>query len=130
MRRVLLWPFHARVSEPKHPSLAVFPTESHYNWQWFHLVQNSRAVILDAMPAGFRPIVQVIDNYERAHELAILFEPRTSGGKLLVCSIDLAGQHEKPQARQLLHSLLRHVNSDPFTPPTVLDLSILQRILQ
>ena len=55
--------------DPKHPALAGFPTDSHSNWQWFHLLMNLRALILDTMPAGFRPFVQVIDNFERAHKL-------------------------------------------------------------
>ena len=29
--------------DPKHPALAQFPTEFHANWQWFHLLMNSRA---------------------------------------------------------------------------------------
>jgi len=58
--------------DPKHPALADFPTEFHSDWQWFHLLQNSRALILDGMPAGTRPLVQVIDNYERAHRLGVV----------------------------------------------------------
>jgi hypothetical protein len=116
--------------DPKHPALADFPTESHSDWQWFHLLQNSRALILDAMPAGYRPLVQVIDNYERAHKLGVVFEARVGPGRLLVSSIDLAGQSDKPEARQLMHSLLRYMNSSQFQPATEVDGALLGSIIR
>jgi hypothetical protein len=116
--------------DPKHPALTRFPTEFHANWQWFYLLQNSRALILDSMPAGFRPTVQVIDNYERAHKLGVLFEARVGPGNLVVCSIDLPRLQDHPEARQFLHSLLQYMNSGLFAPSTALDEEALRRILQ
>jgi Glycosyl hydrolases family 2, sugar binding domain len=116
--------------DPKHPALSRFPTESHSNWQWFHLLQNSRALILDSMPAGFRPIVQVIDNFERAHKLGVLFEARVGPGNLVVCSIDLPRLRDHPEARQFLDSLLEYMNSGLFAPSTALDEAAVRRILQ
>ncbi len=116
--------------DPNHPALSSFPTEFHTNWQWFHLLRNSRSIILDAMPAGCKPLVQVIDNCERAHKLAAIFEVKVGPGKLLVCSIDLPRLQDKPEARQLLHSLLQYMNSDRFTPATAVDDATLHRILQ
>ena len=66
--------------DPKHPALAQFPTDFHSDWQWFHLLMNSRALILDPLPAGFRPVVQVIDNFERSHKLGLIFEAKVGGG--------------------------------------------------
>ncbi len=57
--------------DPNHPAFADFPTEFHSNWQWFNLLRNSRSMILDAMPAGYRPIVQVIDNSNVRRNLAM-----------------------------------------------------------
>jgi hypothetical protein len=116
--------------DPAHPAFADFPTEFHSNWQWFNLLQNSRTMILDAMPAGYRPIVQVIDNLERAKKLGNVFEVKMGKGKLLVCSINLPAIQDKPEARQLLHSLLRYMNSDRFEPKTTIDDATLGRILQ
>jgi hypothetical protein len=116
--------------DPNHPAFADFPTEFHSNWQWFNLLQNSRTMILDAMPAGYRPIVQVIDNLERAKKLGNVFEVKMGKGKLLVCSINLPAIQDKPEARQLLHSLLRYMNSDYFEPKTTIDDTTLDRILQ
>jgi len=116
--------------DPNHPAFADFPTEFHSNWQWFNLLQSSRTMILDAMPAGYRPIVQVIDNLERAKKLGNVFEVKMGKGKLLVCSINLPAIQDKPEARQLLRSLLRYMNSDHFEPKTTIDDTTLGRILQ
>jgi hypothetical protein len=115
--------------DPAAPALAGFPTEFHSNWQWWHLVKNSRPVVLDETPAGYRPVVQVIDNFVRNHKLGVIFETRVGKGKLLVCAIDLRGLQDKPEARQLYHSLLRYVASDAFAPATELDGGLLQRLL-
>jgi hypothetical protein len=115
---------------PKDPAFAQFPTDFHSNWQWFHLLMNSRAVILDEAPTGFHPTVQVIDNYERAHKLGMIFEAKVGKGKLMVCAIDLLGQNEKPEAQQLMHSLLQYMNSPRFTPTTMMDEALIQKILQ
>jgi len=115
--------------DPKSPALAKFPTEFHSNWQWWHLVKNSRPIILDDAPAGYRPIVQVIDNFERNHKLGLLFEARVGKGRVLICAVDLLGQQDKPAARQLLHSLLRYLDSPAFAPEAEWDADLLKRLL-
>lgn len=103
--------------DPKHPALAAFPTEFHSNWQWWDLVKHSRSMILDDLPADFRPLVQVIDNLERNQKLGALFEAKIGPGRLMVCSIDLVSDLDKrPVARQLRHSLLCYMASDSFKP--------------
>ena len=48
--------------DPASPALAQFPTESHSDWQWFQLTLHAQPLILDTlMPAGDRPMVQVIE---------------------------------------------------------------------
>ncbi len=116
--------------DPNHPALAGFPTEFHSNWQWFNLLRNSRTIILDEMPKDYRPVVQVIDNCQRANKLGNIFEVKIGKGKLLVCSINLLALKDKPEARQLLSSLLRYMNSDKFSPQTSIDQTTLSRILQ
>ena len=116
--------------DPDAPALAGFPTEFHSNWQWWHLVKNSRPIILDDTPADYRPIVQVIDNFARNHKLGLIFETKVGKGKLLVCAIDLRGLQDKPEARQLLHSLLRYVDSPAFAPKAGLDGALLSKLLR
>ena len=109
-----------------HPALAEFPTEFHSNWQWWRLVKNARPIILDETPADYRPIIHVIDNFARNHKLGLLFETRVGQGKLLVCASDLPALQDYPEARQLMHSLLRYVGSQAFDPKTKLDENLLE----
>jgi hypothetical protein len=71
----------------------------------------------------------VIDNFARNHKLGLLFEAKMGQGKLLVCASDLPALQEHPEARQLLHSLLRYVSSDRFQPAQSLDWETLKNIL-
>jgi hypothetical protein len=103
--------------DPKHPALALFPTDFHSDWQWWHLVTRAAPMILDDLPREIRPVVQVIDDWVTAHKLALAFEARVSGGKLLVCSMDLAnGLDENPVARQMRASLLAYMAGPAFAP--------------
>lgn len=117
------------VCDPGSPALAKFPTEFHSNWQWWHLVKNSRPIQFDDTPDGYRPTVQVIDNFERNHKLGLIAETKVGQGKLLICAIDLLGHQDKPEARQLLHSLLQYIGSPKFAPKAELDAELLKRIL-
>jgi hypothetical protein len=97
--------------DARHPALAAFPTETHSNWQWWDLVMGSRAAVLNGTPSKFRPIVQVIDNFERNHKLGFLFEAKVGPGSLLVCTLDLLNKQDSPVARQMLHSLMQYAQS-------------------
>jgi hypothetical protein len=114
---------------PEHPALASFPTSFHSDWQWWHLVRNSRPIILDETPRDFRPLVQVIDNFDRNHKLGLIFETTYGGGSLLVCAIDLPAHQDHPEARQLLHSLLQYAGSPKFAPLHTLDPGLLGKLL-
>jgi len=114
---------------PETPALSRFPTEFHSNWQWWHLVKNSRPIILDETPASYRPTLHVIDNFARNHKLGLIFETRFSKGKLLVCAIDLPDLQDRPEARQLLHSLLQYAASEEFAPEVELDNELLKKLL-
>ncbi|MHC4087283.1 MAG: sugar-binding domain-containing protein [Planctomycetota bacterium] len=115
--------------DPKTPALAEFPTEFHSDWQWWHLVKNSRPIILDDTPAGYCPIVQVIDNFQRNHKLGLIAETKVGKGGMLICVIDLPGHQDKAEARQLLHSLLTYIDSAAFDPKAELDGKLLKKLL-
>lgn len=117
------------LSNPTHPALGQFPTEFHSNWQWFNLVMNSQPLILDALPKGYRPLVQVIDNNERVHRLGLIFELKVGPGRLLVCATDLLAQQDKPEARQLLAGLLQYAGSNQFNPQTEATMDQVQELL-
>jgi arylsulfatase A-like enzyme len=112
-----------------HPALASFPTAFHSDYQWFDIVMNSCGVILDTAPKGFKPIVQVIDNFDRNHRLGLIFEAKVGAGRLLVCAVDLNALKDKPEAACLLDSLLRYASSDAFAPQTDVDPDTLGKLL-
>ena len=103
--------------DPKHPALAGFPTEYHSNWQWWYLVSRAGAMILDDLPSGLRPTVQVIDDWFTARRLGLLFEARVGQGSLVVCSIDLESNLEaNPVARQFRATILSYMAGNRFNP--------------
>jgi hypothetical protein len=118
--------------DPASPALAQFPTESHSDWQWFQMTLHAQPLILDALlPAGDHPIVQVIDNYDRDHKLGLVFEARVGPGRLLVCATDLLTLGaERPEARQLLASLLAYAGSDRFDPRTAMSVEALRELFR
>ena len=137
--------------DPRHPALAGFPTESHLNWQWWELLSPSsplvttepdkpfgggalapvRATVLNATPAGFRPIVQVIDQPLRNNKEGVLWETRVGPGRLVVCTLDLTTRLEqRVVARQLRRSLLSYLASGERAPATELPAKVLDEILE
>ena len=109
--------------DPKHPVFNDFPTEYHSNWQWWDPVSHSQAMILDDLPANLKPLIQPIDTWFENRRLALAFESKTNGGKLLVCSIDLKNKmDERAVSKQLMISLLNYMNSQSFNP--VIELGI------
>ncbi len=108
--------------DPSHPALTEFPTEFHSNWQWWDLIQNAQAMILNGLPPELRPVVQVIDDWTTCRRLGLVFEAEVDGGKLLVCGSDLSTDLDKrPVARQMRHSLRAYMASDAFRPTVRLD---------
>ena len=101
---------------PEHPLFDNFPTENHTNWQWYPIVKESYPLIIDQLPADFRPIVQVIDNIERNHRLGLLFEFQIGKGKILICMADLEASMDKPETRQLYKSMVDYMRTNAFNP--------------
>jgi hypothetical protein len=103
--------------DPKNPLFNDFPTEYYSNWQWWDPVSHSQAMIINGFPADLKPLIQPIDTWFENRRLALAFESKTNGGKLLVCSIDLKNRiDERPVSGQLLISLLNYMNSPSFKP--------------
>ncbi len=111
--------------DKQHPALAGFPTETHSTAQWYDVVTASRAVKLDG--AGLSPIVRTMDNCERNHDLATLFEANVLGGKLLVCTAPLHEQ-DSIACAALLGSLSEYVSSEKFTPAQNASIEVLDAI--
>jgi hypothetical protein len=116
--------------DPKHPVFREFPTEYHSNWQWWDPVSHSQAMILDGFPAGMKPLIQPIDTWFENRRLALLFETKTGGGKLMVCSIDMKDlANERIVSKQLLKSMLDYMNSDSFNPQTEINHKTIKELI-
>jgi len=87
--------------------------------------------VMDAFPAGFRPLVYHIDDWFTNRKLGLLFETKAGKGKLMVCSADITNDLDKRHAaRQFRHSIEQYMASDQFNPATELDLEIVKDLLQ
>jgi hypothetical protein len=116
--------------DPKHPVFSDFPTEFHSNWQWWDPVSHSQAMILDSFPANLKPLIQPIDTWFENRRLALAFEVKAAGGKLMVCSIDMQNISEtRLVSKQLLLSILNYMNSDAFNPQVEVDLSKVNELM-
>ena len=113
--------------ENKHPSLAQFPSENYSTAQWYDIVSASRAAILDG--TGIEPIVRTIDNCERNHNLGTIFEVKTGGGSLLVCTANLDGEPNSLPCIQLMKSLLDYAASENFKPEQTVEIDVLNAVL-
>jgi hypothetical protein len=115
---------------PKHPLFGGFPTEYHSNWQWWDPVSHSQAMILDGFPAGLKPLIQPIDTWFENRRLALAFEARCAGGKLLVCSIDMKEiPEERIVSKRLLGSIMNYMNGASFDPKIEVEAEQIKKII-
>ena len=112
-----------------HPALASFPTHKYATPQWYKIVSHCDCAILDDVtPKQYRPIVQMVDNFERNHKLGILFEGKAGDGQLMVCTSRLSEVTEYPEIKCFAKSVLDYVTSDAFSPKQELDIDALKKV--
>ena len=115
--------------DPKLPVFKDFPTEFYSNWQWWDPVSHSQAMILNGFPANLKPLIQPIDTWFENRRLALAFEAKTYGGKLMVCSIDLDNiSDDRLVSKQLLVSVLNYMNSEMFNPQVEVDINKIKEL--
>ena len=136
----------------EHAALKQFPSHTYATPQWYQLVSHCDCAILDdTTDKNFRPIVQMIDNFDRNHKLGILFEGQVGNGSLLVCTIRLSelvnlteptrdesitatdevityrDVTKLPEVDQFIRSIMSYVSSDAFKPSQTLDMKKLRK---
>ena len=85
-------------------------------------------MILDGID-NLSPLIQVIDNFFKNRKMATLVEAQVGNGKLIICTINLDGENEnRPEVRQLKHSILQYMNSSRFAPKNTVSESDLQKL--
>lgn len=115
--------------DSKHPVFGDFECEEYSTYPWWSIVTNSRAMILDNAPKDLRVMVRTIDNFERNHNLGMMFECRVLDGKLLVCSFDYEKAAGCPEGRMLLKSIANYVSSDRFNPDCIVDVDFIRNLI-
>lgn len=99
----------------EHHALASFLTEYYTTPQWYEMVTEGAAVVLD--DTDIVPVVEVIDNFDRAHRLGFIFEfsDRESKARIIVCAADLRAlaKDNVGAAYYLAKSLYEYADSEP-----------------
>lgn len=107
----------------EHPALEEFFSDSFTTPQWYEIVTHSRLAVMDRAPEGFRPIVQMADNFERCHRLGLLWEASVGAGRLMVCTARLSEIADKPEVQAFARGIIRYMSSAGFAPETSLSLA-------
>ncbi len=102
-----------------HPVFEHFPTEEWTTFLWFHMA-NQRAFIL---PRYMKTIVAEMDSYVTLRPMAMLFEAKCCGGKLMASSMGLQDLQQFPEARALLQGIYEYMGSDRFNPEEMIEIT-------
>jgi beta-galactosidase len=107
----------------EHPLMKRFPHDGTSNWQWYHLVDKTPAVSLDSVPK-VRPVVEVMDNFNRGKKLAYAFEAQVGKGKLFVSTFRLSEGYDikRPESAYLFSQTLDYLLGGEFNPPVRLSI--------
>lgn len=117
--------------DPKNPALKEFPTQYYSNYQWWDAVSHSNTIILDSVAKDLKPIVRVIDDWNSAKPLGLLFECKVGRGKLLFSAIDLISDREnRPEAKQLLESLATYMEGNQFHPSITVSMNKIENLFK
>jgi hypothetical protein len=117
--------------DPKHKVFEHFPTEFHSNWQWWELIHNAQAMVLDDFDPSLDPPVKMIDTWFSNRRLALLLEVQIGKGKVMVCTMDILSDLDKrPSARQLYFSIISYMQSRHFNPETRIRAEELDALIQ
>ncbi len=104
-----------------HPLFKNFPTEGHTDRQWWPMA-SQRAVIV---PRELVPIVTQLDSYATMRPMAMLFECRCLGGRLMVSSMGLHRLLGYPEARALQRAVYAYMLSEDFRPEQALGADVI-----
>lgn len=112
--------------DAEHPIFRDFPTEFHTNWQWWSMA-SQRAVIL---PGKYDTIITEMDSYASLRPMAQLLECRCGNGKLLFSTMGLQALQTYPEARALLASIYRYLDSEEFMPVQEIEPEVLETLVR
>lgn len=111
-----------------HPAVSALRHEGWCDLNFYHLIEGSRAVLLDDLPVKVDPIVRCLDVHASMRNKAYLFEAKVGNGRLLVSSFNTldALKEGDPAAGFLLDTLIRYALSPDFKPRAALTIDYLK----
>lgn len=106
------------ILDRRHPALREMPSEGWCDLQFYPLIQGSKTILLNSLPAKIQPMVRCIDRPTRLADRAYLFEVSVGRGKLLVSGFNFARviDSEEPAGIFLFDRLVRYALGPDFTP--------------
>ena len=102
--------------DKEHPVAKAMFSDGYSTPQWYTPVTHCDLAILDGMPRGYRPIIQMIDNVDRNHRLGLLYEAKVDGGSLLICTVRFDEKADDPVMNRLFKAIVDYGNSTEFAP--------------
>jgi hypothetical protein len=106
------------ILDSSHPALREMPSEGWCDLQFHPLIQGSKTILLNSLPAKIQPLVRCIDRPTRLADRAYLFEVSVGRGKLLVSGFNFARaiDSKDPAGIFLFDRLVRYALGPGFTP--------------
>ena len=116
------------IFDPQHPALRAMPSDGWCDLQFYLLIQGSKSVWLDPLPAKVRPLVRCIDRPTRLANRAYLFEVAVGPGKLLVSGFNFpqAIAARDPGGMFLFDQLVHYALGPDFAPEASLPVEALK----
>lgn len=104
---------------PDHPALSLLPTENYSTPLWYELITDAGLTVLDKHKE-LRPIVRMMDNFERNHSLGFLWECTVDGSPVLICAQSYEKLAATNEGRNFLKSICCYASTELFKPQTQL----------
>jgi hypothetical protein len=106
------------IVDGNHPALRAMPADGWCDLQFYPLIQGSKTILLNPLPAKIRPLVRCIDRPTRLADRAYLFEVSVGRGKLLVSGFNFARaiDAKDPAGIFLFDRLIRYALGPEFAP--------------
>lgn len=104
--------------DDNHKTFNHFPTGKYTDWNWYSVIKNSRPIFLNKTPESYRPIVHVVDNFDRCSKLGMMFEMKVGKASVFVCSVNFDNLNDVVR-ETLLYTIKEYVGSEQFMPKSI-----------
>ena len=113
---------------PEHSLFEAFPTDYHSDYQWWAMARYGRPMNLETLTdkngKKVKPIIKVLDGFEKLENLGLLYEIKVGSGKVVVSSMNLDNlKYEYIEAQALRDAIIKYMKSDDFNPEAEVDIA-------